>query len=236
VVSLDAPAFDAVTAGWRIEDGTAIAGEDYEAAAGVVRFAPGEIKKTLTVAVLGDEVAEGDETFALGFDDVIGAEPAGGEATVTIRDDDAPAPEPAPEVDAEPTPPADAASPSPTPSDPAADGLAAVEAAVEVAVEVQVSAWWYQLDITVTNTAERAVTDWTVTLPDVTPPEQLWNAVVVDDAATGTTFASERSWAAALAPGQSIGFGMGGDPGRVDTMTLDAAALSSGAEVDGIFV
>jgi hypothetical protein len=38
----------------------------------------------------------------------------------------------------------------------------------------------------------------------VTPPEQLWNAFVVDDGAVGTTFASDRSWATSLAPGQSI--------------------------------
>jgi chitinase len=240
VVSFDEPAVEAVTAAWGTEDGTAVAGEDYEAAAGVVRFAPGETEKTVTVKVLGDDAAEGDETFALRFDDVVGAARDGGGATVTILDDDAPAPEPdpepAPEADPEPTRPADdgddAASPAPAPSDPTGDGIAAVE----VSVEVQVSDWWYQLDVTLTNTAERAVTDWTVTLPAVTPPEQLWNAFVVDDGAAGTTFASDRSWATSLAPGQSIGFGMGGDPGGVDTTSLDADALSGSAEVDGIFV
>lgn len=221
VGSLDEPAVEAVTAARRTEDGTAVAGEDYEAAAGVVRFAQGETNKTLTITVLGDDAAEGDETFAVRFDDVVGAARDGGGATVTILDDDAPDPEPAPEADPEPTPPPDAG-----------DGVAAVE----VSVEVQVSEWWYQLDVTLTNTADRAVTDWTVTPPEVTPPEQLWNAFVVDAAAAGTTFASDRSWATWLAPGQSIGFGMGGDPGGVDTTSLDADALSASAEVDGIFV
>jgi len=224
VVSLSEPAYEAVTATWATEDGTAVAGEDYEAAAGVVRFAPGETRKTLAVTIRGDDLAEGDETFTLRFSDVDGAAADAVAATVTIRDDDAAAAEPAP-ADGDPPP---ATEPAP----PADDGLAAVT----VAVDLEVSRWWYQIDVTLTNTAARTITDWAVTLPELTPPEQLWNAFVVDSDATGTTFASDQGWSQSLAPGQSSGFGMGGDPGAVDLADLDAAALSAGATVDGLFL
>jgi chitinase len=226
VVSLSEPAYEEVTAAWATADGTAVAGEDYEATAGVVRFAPGETQKTLTVTILGDEVAEGDETFALRFSEIEGADTDDLEATVTIRDDEAPEPDPVSDDDG-------GGMPVPPPADePADDGLAAVA----VAVDVQVSEWWYQIDVTLTNTAARTVADWAVTLPDLTPPEQLWNAFVVESDAAGTTFAGDQSWSQSLAPGQSIGFGMGGDPGSVDATILNAETLSAGAEVDGIFM
>lgn len=48
-------------------DGTAGAGEDYEAASGTLVFAPGETTKTITIHIVGDKKEEEKETFFVGF-------------------------------------------------------------------------------------------------------------------------------------------------------------------------
>ena len=71
-------------------DGTATAGSDYDAVAGVVEFAGGESLKTLAVVVADDASIEGDETLSLALN---GAEGVGlgviSATTLTIQDDDA---------------------------------------------------------------------------------------------------------------------------------------------------
>jgi hypothetical protein len=54
-----------VTVSFRTADGTAKAGEDYVAKSGTLTFAPGETTKTITIAVLGDNKRESNETFFL---------------------------------------------------------------------------------------------------------------------------------------------------------------------------
>ena len=83
-VTLDAPAQSTVSVRYRTSDGTARAGEDYAAAHGVVRFAPGETTKTVEVAVLPDSHDEGAETMTLTLSRPYGATLAGGAATGTI--------------------------------------------------------------------------------------------------------------------------------------------------------
>ena len=51
------------------EDDTAHAGSDYVAAAGTIRFAPGETEKTVTVGVLDDAHDEATETLRLRLSD-----------------------------------------------------------------------------------------------------------------------------------------------------------------------
>ncbi len=71
-------------------DGTASSRNDYTAARGTLRFAPGETTKTLDVFVTDDRFAEGNETFAVTLSNpsetALGAAPA---ATVTVTSDDA---------------------------------------------------------------------------------------------------------------------------------------------------
>ena len=73
---------------WATADGTATAGEDYEAASGTLTFAPGETTKTVSVAVLNDTTSEGDEAVTLRLSNVVGHEVAidTAEATGTIQD------------------------------------------------------------------------------------------------------------------------------------------------------
>ena len=77
----------AVTVDWATADGTATAGEDYEAASGTLTFATGESTKTVSVAVLNDMASEGDETVTLRLSNISGHEVEIGvaEATGTIQ-------------------------------------------------------------------------------------------------------------------------------------------------------
>ena len=62
-VSLNDFAIDTVTAAFATLNGTATAPSDYLPVAGTVTFNPGQSTKTITVSVVGDTVAERDETF-----------------------------------------------------------------------------------------------------------------------------------------------------------------------------
>ena len=84
VVTLSPMASETVTVGYMTDNGTATAGEDYTAAAGMLTFAAGETEKTVTVAVLDDSQDEGSETLNLVLMNASGAYLADGEATGTI--------------------------------------------------------------------------------------------------------------------------------------------------------
>ncbi len=89
-ISLSAPAgaggvgFDLVTV-----DGTALAGVDYTAASATdLRISEGERSAFFEVALIGDTVAEPDETFFVRLSNVVGADAGDVEALGTIRNDD----------------------------------------------------------------------------------------------------------------------------------------------------
>ena len=83
-VTLDAPAQSTVSVRYGTANGTATAGQDYVAARGALRFAPGETAKTVTVAVLPDDHDEGSETMTLTLSAPYGATITDGAATGTI--------------------------------------------------------------------------------------------------------------------------------------------------------
>ena len=83
-VTLDAPAQSTVSVRYRTANGTAVAGQDYVAAHGALRFAPGETAKTVEVRVLQDDHDEGSETMTLTLSNASGATVAHGTATGTI--------------------------------------------------------------------------------------------------------------------------------------------------------
>ena len=83
-VTLDAPAQSTVSVRYRTANGTAVAGQDYAAARGALRFAPGETEKTVAVRVLQDSHDEGSETMTLTLSAPHGATLADATATGTI--------------------------------------------------------------------------------------------------------------------------------------------------------
>ncbi|HET9766615.1 MAG TPA: CARDB domain-containing protein, partial [Thermoanaerobaculia bacterium] len=83
------PANDApVTVQLATADGSAIGGEDYDAASGTLTFAPGETSKTFAIDVHGDTTEELHETLLVNLSDANGAWIADGQAVVTIEDEE----------------------------------------------------------------------------------------------------------------------------------------------------
>ncbi len=77
-----------VTVDWGTADGSAVAGQDYTAASGTLTFAAGETEKTISVAVLDDEIDEGSETMTLTLSNPAGAVLGDAEAVGTIANTD----------------------------------------------------------------------------------------------------------------------------------------------------
>ena len=93
-VTLSAPSSRQVTVAYETAEGTAKAGEDYDAAEGTLTFAAGETGKTIEVFVRNDILDELDETFTLQLLEATNAALARGRetATGTIADNDDPPP------------------------------------------------------------------------------------------------------------------------------------------------
>lgn len=87
-VRLSAPAAATVAVSFSTADGTAVAGSDYNFAAGTLVFAPGESSKTVIVAVRGDRTREADEFFSVNLSAADGATINDGQGVGTIRNDD----------------------------------------------------------------------------------------------------------------------------------------------------
>src|SRR4029079_9864891 len=87
-VTLAAASGRVVTVDMRTQAGGATAGEDFMANDSLITFAPGQISRTFVVAVIGDLLVEGAESFdvtAVNGSNV--TVPAGTTKTVTIADD-----------------------------------------------------------------------------------------------------------------------------------------------------
>ena len=91
-VSLSEPATQVVTVYYQTSNGTATAGEDYEAASGQVSFAIGQTSKTITIRIFGDTQVESDEQFYVTLSSPVGAvlDDSLSSATSTITNDDVP--------------------------------------------------------------------------------------------------------------------------------------------------
>ncbi|QEH35011.1 Calx-beta domain protein [Aquisphaera giovannonii] len=88
IVSLSAASGKTITVAYATSNGTATAGSDYTAASGTLTFAPGETSKAISVAVLGDTLAEADEAYSVTLSTPTNATLADASATGTILDDD----------------------------------------------------------------------------------------------------------------------------------------------------
>jgi ELWxxDGT repeat protein len=89
-VSLESASAQPVTVAYATEAGTAQAGSDFVAGSGLLTFAPGELARTVDVAVVGDVADETDESFVLRLSSIGGALLARPRAAAVVLDDDAP--------------------------------------------------------------------------------------------------------------------------------------------------
>jgi hypothetical protein len=87
-IRLAGPAVTPVAVGWATANGSALAGSDFTAASGTVRFDAGQVAQTVTVKIVGDTAPEPNETLQLKLDDVVGAATVDGSALGRILDDE----------------------------------------------------------------------------------------------------------------------------------------------------
>ncbi len=87
-VTLSAASTKSASVSYATANGTAQAGSDFQAVAGTLTFNPGEIKKTISVPILGDTQFEPDEVFSVNLSNPAGAALARSQAAGTVRNDD----------------------------------------------------------------------------------------------------------------------------------------------------
>lgn len=87
-ISLSEASTETVTVTYATTDSDATAGSDYVAGSGTLTFAPGETSKTITVQVIGDRLAEPNETFAVNLTGATNATIADDQGIGTILDDE----------------------------------------------------------------------------------------------------------------------------------------------------
>jgi serralysin len=87
-VSLSAASAVSVSLNYATANGSAKAGEDYDAKSGTVVFSPGQTSKTVSVEVRGDRKFEGQEVFYVNLSGATGAFLAETQGTGVVRNDD----------------------------------------------------------------------------------------------------------------------------------------------------
>jgi uncharacterized repeat protein (TIGR01451 family) len=87
-VSLSAASGFTATVNYATADGTATAGNDYQAASGMVTFNPGETSKQISVLVSGDANFEQNESFFVNLSSTVNATIADSQGIGTINNDD----------------------------------------------------------------------------------------------------------------------------------------------------
>ena len=89
-VSLSSPSNNPVTVDFASIDGTATAELDYQAVSGTLTFNPGETSQTIDVEIIGDNVEELDESFAIELSNNSSGIIRDNQGIVNILDDDNP--------------------------------------------------------------------------------------------------------------------------------------------------
>ena len=87
-VSLSNGGSGTVTVNWATENGSATAGQDYQAASGTLTFSPGEAVKNITVSIINDTNDENTESFTVRLSNAQGATIADATGQITITDND----------------------------------------------------------------------------------------------------------------------------------------------------
>jgi uncharacterized delta-60 repeat protein/CSLREA domain-containing protein len=87
-VTLSAASGQTVTVDFATADGSALQPGDYTSNSGTLTFAPGEITKTITVAVKGDTLDEVNETYFINLTNAANATISDAQGLGTITDDD----------------------------------------------------------------------------------------------------------------------------------------------------
>jgi hypothetical protein len=87
-VTLSSASSQPVTVNYATADGSATGGSDYQSISGTLTFSPGQLSKTISVAITGDRVGETDEIFSVLLTNAANAFLPDGTGTGTIVDDE----------------------------------------------------------------------------------------------------------------------------------------------------
>ncbi|MFN6441614.1 MAG: Calx-beta domain-containing protein [Nostoc sp. DedSLP01] len=88
-ITLSNPSYQQVTVNYNTSDGTAeVADSDYNSDLGTITFNPGEISKTISIDIIGDDNFENDEIFSVNLLGATNATIADSLGIATILDDD----------------------------------------------------------------------------------------------------------------------------------------------------
>lgn len=87
-IKLDKASLQTITVNYATEDEDAIAGEDYEAAAGIATIPAGETQFSVDITILGDTLYEPDENLKIILSNATNAVIGVDQGTGTIRNDD----------------------------------------------------------------------------------------------------------------------------------------------------
>lgn len=87
-VTLSASWYQSVSVQFLTANGSAASGSDYQSTGGTVSFAAGETARTLSVSVIGDRLAESNETFVVNLSNPTNATIADSQGLGTITDDE----------------------------------------------------------------------------------------------------------------------------------------------------
>jgi uncharacterized repeat protein (TIGR01451 family) len=88
LVTLSAPSGTNVTVDFQTANGTATAGQDYQANSGTLLFTPGDTSQTIQITIIGDTRTEPNETLFVNLSNASGATIADPQGRGTILDDD----------------------------------------------------------------------------------------------------------------------------------------------------
>ena len=87
-VTLATASSQSVTVNYTTMPGTATVGKDYNAAPGLLTFAPGEVTKTIVVSIIGDTTRENTETLTVRLTTPVNATLTNTDGLGSIIDDD----------------------------------------------------------------------------------------------------------------------------------------------------
>ncbi len=200
-ITLDDPASEDLVFQIRTEDGTATAGEDYEALSETLAFAAGDSSKTVSVEILPDLEAEGDEVFAFVLETPDGTEVA---STATILGDDG------------------GDSDGGGGDGGGGDGGDPPTTGENYALDIDVVNDWgngAQLGVTLTNESGATIEGWAIGMDLPFEIGDIWDAEIAD--VTGDRYLiDEAAWNGTLQSGQSVSFGFVADNGNINVSSL----------------
>lgn len=180
-LTLSEAAKTSVRVDFATQDVTALAGSDYLARQGSIGFAPGETVKTISVRLIGDNLAEAMETFRMKLSNVQGAVLSDPVGVARVLDDDTAA---------------------------AARLTASAAAAAAGTVDYALSNQWstgFTADMTV-GAGTSPLTGWTVEFDASFTITNIWNAVIKSH--VGTHYVIENApYNANVAAGAETSFG-----------------------------